>query len=1064
VLLGVFTIFVVALLVLTACGEGLVPPPPPAMIGSATIGPEGGTVEGPDGVSLVVPEGALTEPVTFRIARNAAGAPELPEDWPRDIAIYEITPHEQVFAKPVTINFPHHNQSSETGALVAAASVGGEWAAMKPQRSEKFLRIERVSLSYFIYSFTPTACAIRRDESDPYPCTIPQITAEVTSTPASALPNRIGGPILFADATLNFDINLRAPRDCANGRLTADRFWFVNGRPQPIQRVLDQSVALTPLTTETNYSGARVLFNPPLSAADNGQGTYAFLLRCTRSYRGIRTGAVGVFTLGVAIPVAPGAPSITQQPASLTVAPGNSAAFIVRATAPNSLAIDWERSDDVGTTWTAVGAGTPVAGGSDLVLTTAQATDDNARFRANVCNVVGTQRSCLLSSVATLSVTPVFGVPSFTTQPADINVIAGQTASFTAVANGTPAPSITWQMAPVNSSTFVPVSGEPGCLTTSAAASGTQTTSTCTITQTSLSASGQRYRAVATNPGAPAGVESNAATLTVTPSSVAPSITQEPQSQSTVEGGSAIFSYAASGTAPISATWRIDGVSITSSGACTISGCTATATIGNGTLALSGVSNVCGGLEITVVLTNGVAPDATSDSAYLGVTPRQGARWSAPTQLVGYTAGIDLPQANLNYASGAALLDNGTLRLLDVPGLGATPTIAGVSTMRPVTIGAPNSSYRALLYSVSSSGSGCGNVLRGNVIYENIEGGTYLSPPITLLTVSNGCLSSAAGAETPRGFEFAVTQSTGTLTTGTFLIGYDRNTNSWTAPSVSNMSTLTPPVACPAVTLGDPAQMASFSDSGITGSAVTPTRIAALIWSGAGTSNTCAATLSSGGTWTAGVVWPNGGGTNVPEPVIAMDRSGNVLAAGSRRNLSGNSELATASLAVGELQWQLETTFVTQTTVLPSMLFDATGRAILAFRTEPTAGATFTTVYAAQRGSTGAWQAAQRLLSSDGDTRDPRLSVASNGDVLALFSYQAAPTLPLQVYAAVMRNSQWGAAEPVQTGASSESRFAVGARHFSSWRNRGLTGLRIYWRETDPADPMRFRVMVSELQ
>jgi hypothetical protein len=70
----------------------------------------------------------------------------------------------------------------------------------------------------------------------------------------------------------------------------------------------------------------------------------------------------------------------------------------------------------------------------------------------------------------------------------------------------------------------------------------------------------------------------------------------------------------------------------------------------------------------------------------------------------------------------------------------------------------------------------------------------------------------------------------------------------------------------------------------------------------------------------------------------------------------------------------------------------------------------------------------------------------------------------LQVYAAVMRNSQWGAAEPVQTGASSESRFAVGARHFSSWRNRGLTGLRIYWRETDPADPMRFRVMVSELQ
>ena len=46
------------------------PPPPPPAQGSATIGAAGGIVNGPDGVQLVVPEGALDTDVTIRIART----------------------------------------------------------------------------------------------------------------------------------------------------------------------------------------------------------------------------------------------------------------------------------------------------------------------------------------------------------------------------------------------------------------------------------------------------------------------------------------------------------------------------------------------------------------------------------------------------------------------------------------------------------------------------------------------------------------------------------------------------------------------------------------------------------------------------------------------------------------------------------------------------------------------------------------------------------------------------------------------------------------------------------
>jgi hypothetical protein len=70
----------VAMLVaaMSGCGGGgsEAPPPPAPSEGSATVDAAGGTVNGPDGVSLVIPPDAVNTATTFRIARDGGGAPE----------------------------------------------------------------------------------------------------------------------------------------------------------------------------------------------------------------------------------------------------------------------------------------------------------------------------------------------------------------------------------------------------------------------------------------------------------------------------------------------------------------------------------------------------------------------------------------------------------------------------------------------------------------------------------------------------------------------------------------------------------------------------------------------------------------------------------------------------------------------------------------------------------------------------------------------------------------------------------------------------------------------------
>jgi len=124
------------------------------------------------------------------------------------------------------------------------------------------------------------------------------------------------------------------------------------------------------------------------------------------------------------------APSITTEPASQTVTVGQTATFTVVATGTAPLSYRWMKN------------GTAVSGATSSGYTTPATTsaDNGAQFTVTVSNTEGSATS----SAATLTVSAAAVAPSITTQPVSQTVTAGQTATFTVVAAGTPPLSYRW--------------------------------------------------------------------------------------------------------------------------------------------------------------------------------------------------------------------------------------------------------------------------------------------------------------------------------------------------------------------------------------------------------------------------------------------------------------------------------------------------------------------------------------------------------------------------------------------------------------------------------------------
>ena len=124
-------------------------------------------------------------------------------------------------------------------------------------------------------------------------------------------------------------------------------------------------------------------------------------------------------------------PSITTQPASLTVTAPNAANFSVVATGDAPLSYQWRRN------------GTAISGATSAsyALNPTAVSDSGAQFDVVVSNGAGT----VTSNVATLTVTPAPVPPSITTQPASLTVTAPNAANFSVVATGDAPLSYQWR-------------------------------------------------------------------------------------------------------------------------------------------------------------------------------------------------------------------------------------------------------------------------------------------------------------------------------------------------------------------------------------------------------------------------------------------------------------------------------------------------------------------------------------------------------------------------------------------------------------------------------------------
>ena len=124
-------------------------------------------------------------------------------------------------------------------------------------------------------------------------------------------------------------------------------------------------------------------------------------------------------------------------------------------------------------------------------------------FQFTVSNGTNTGGPALVS----ISVSSTQAAPAITGQPSSQTVKAGQTATFTAAASGTPTPTVQWQVSTNGGTSFADISGA---------------TSTTLSFPTSIGQNGNQYRAVFTN--AAGSATTNAATLTVQQATISPTV------------------------------------------------------------------------------------------------------------------------------------------------------------------------------------------------------------------------------------------------------------------------------------------------------------------------------------------------------------------------------------------------------------------------------------------------------------------------------------------------------------------------------------------------------------
>ena len=288
------------------------------------------------------------------------------------------------------------------------------------------------------------------------------------------------------------------------------------------------------------------------------------------------------------------APTITQQPASQSVTAGQSATFSVLATGTAPLAYQWYLNG--------AAAGTD---SSSFTVTAATTGQTRAQIYVLVTNAAGSATSATVTLTVTASAT----APSITQQPAGVTVNAGQAATFSVTATGTAPLTYQWFM--------------------NGTAAGTNS-STFSIAQTTTGQTGaQIYVKVGNATGSST---SNTVTLTVNPAApTAPTITLQPTNLTVTVGQSATFTVTATGTAPLTYQWFMNGNPVgTNSNSYTISQTTLGQTGAHIDVTVTNVVNTATSQTVTLTV-NAVQASTVNVLTYHNDVARTGQNLSEST-------------------------------------------------------------------------------------------------------------------------------------------------------------------------------------------------------------------------------------------------------------------------------------------------------------------------------------------------------------------------------------------------------------------------------------------------
>lgn len=181
-------------------------------------------------------------------------------------------------------------------------------------------------------------------------------------------------------------------------------------------------------------------------------------------------------------------PSVTGHPANVAVNPGSAATFTATASGIPAPAIQWQRSTNGGVAWSNI----PGANAASCTVVNVQVGSHGHLYRAVFTNTLGSATT----SPAALWVNR---APTITAQPGNVTAAPGATATFSASADGHPAPTVQWEKE--SGGAWAPIAGA--------------TSASYTTPVLGLADNGGRYRAVFTNARGTA--QSNPALLTVAP-------------------------------------------------------------------------------------------------------------------------------------------------------------------------------------------------------------------------------------------------------------------------------------------------------------------------------------------------------------------------------------------------------------------------------------------------------------------------------------------------------------------------------------------------------------------